>query len=300
MKIEDFVEVLKLKLPQVEVKRDKTFKELTTFAIGGKIGAYAKVRDRKLLMSLLKLINFYNINYFILGRGSNLLASDNFHDIFVVHICLDKIFCDKDKIVCDGGVSLFKLNNFAIENGLSGLEWSYGIPGSVGGAVYGNAGSFGGDMAQVVRYVYYTDGQKLYRKGVDALDFAYRKSFFSGKNFVILRVIFQLKKVDKKSVKKLCDYNYSQKRALQPYNERSAGSIFKRPKEGVVPIFIEKCNLKGVKVGQAQISTKHCGFIINCGGKAKFCEVSALINLVKRTVFKNFNVQLEEEIVILK
>ena len=300
MKIIDFIKVLQKEVPNLVVSKKKKFSELTTFAIGGKIGAYAKVCKIKTLIKLLRLIKENDIKYFLLGRGSNLLASNKFHDIFVVHICMDKIFCFQDKIVCDAGVNLFRLNTFAKENCLSGLEWSFGIPGSVGGAVYGNAGSFGGEMLQVVKYVYFTDGKRLYRKSAEELDFSYRKSFFGGKNFAILRVVFQLKKGDKNNINKLCDDYFSQKKALQPYNACSAGSVFKRPNNNFVPILIEKCNLKGKRIGNAQISTKHCGFIVNLDGKAKFRDVFSLILLIKRKIYKQFKICLEEEIVILK
>ncbi len=300
MKIVEFIKIVKRELPSLVVSRHKKLSELTTFSIGGKIGAYAKVYDRKTMLKLLALIKQYRIKYFVLGRGSNLLASDKFHDIFVLHVCLDKIFCYKDKIICDGGVGLFRLNTFAIEHGLSGLEWSYGIPGSLGGAVHGNAGSFSSDMSQVVQYVYYTDGKTLCRKSARDLDFSYRKSYFSDKNYVILRVVLQLKKKNKEEVKALCDYNFARKKALQPYEERSAGSVFKRPKGNFAPILIEKCNLKGIKRGYAQISTKHCGFIVNLKGKACFREVYSLICLIKRRIYKFYKVSLEEEIVILK
>lgn len=300
MKIDDFLKILKKEMPEVVVSRKKKFCELTTFCIGGKIGAYAKVYDRKVLIKLLGLIKRNNVKYFLLGRGSNLLASDKTHNIFVVHICMNKIFCYKDKIVCDAGVSLMRLNTFATSCGLSGLEWSCGIPGSVGGAVYGNAGSFGGEMSQVVRYVYYTDGKRLYRKGVEEVDFAYRKSYFSGKSFVIIRVVFGLKQSNTMEVKRLCEENFTQKKSLQPYEERSAGSVFKRPKDNFAPILIEKCSLKGVQIGHAQISTKHCGFIVNLENKAKFCDVYCLICMIKRKILKEFGVLLEEEIVVLK
>lgn len=287
-------------MPEVIVSRRKRFSELTTFGIGGKIGAYVKIDDRKVLFKLLRLLKLYRVKYFILGRGSNLLANDTFHDLFVIHICLDEMFCFKNKIVCGAGVGLFNLNNFACKNGLSGLEWSYGIPGSVGGAVCGNAGSFGGEMGKVVQYVYYTDGKRLYRKHGNELDFQYRNSYFSNKNYVILRVVLTLNYKPAEEIRKLCEYNLERKKALQPYEKRSAGSIFKRPQNTFAPPLIEKCNLKGLTKGDAQISTKHCGFIVNLNGKAKFKDVYSLLQHTKKTVLKRLGVRLEEEIVILK
>ncbi len=287
-------------MPEVVVSKKKKFSELTTFGIGGKIGAYVKIDDRKVLFKLLRLLKLYRVKYFILGRGSNLLAGDTFHDLFVIHINFNELFCFNNKIVCGAGVNLFRLNTFACENGLSGLEWSYGIPGSVGGAVYGNAGSFGGEMGKVVQYVYYTDGEHLYRKSGEELNFSYRKSYFSNKNYVILRVVLNLSSKEKEEIKMLCENNFEKKKALQPYEKRSAGSVFKRPLGTFAPILIEKCNLKGLIMGDAQISTKHCGFIVNLNGNAKFRDVYSLLKRTKRVVFREFKVKLEEEIVILK
>lgn len=287
-------------MPEIVVSIRKKFRELTTFGIGGKIGAYTKITNRKTLLELLRIIKKNNVKYFILGCGSNLLASDVSHDLFVIHICLDEMFCFKNKIVCGAGVGLFKLNTFACKNGLSGLEWSFGIPGSVGGAVRGNAGSFGGEMGNVVEYVYYTDGKKLYRKSGKELDFQYRKSFFSDKNYVILRVVLALTHKPAEEIRKKCEYNFERKKALQPYEKRSAGSVFKRPQNTFAPLLIEKCNLKGLTKGDAQISTKHCGFIVNLNGRAKFRDVYSLLQHTKKIVSKQLGVRLEEEIVILK
>jgi len=295
-----FIKILKSQISNIEVKSDKSFKDLTTFKIGGKIKYFIEIKEVNILLKILNLANKYSIRYFILGQGSNLLASDKVCKILILKISLNSIVVRKNKIICGSGVSLFKLNHFAIKNNLTGLEWSYGIPGSVGGAVKMNAGSFGGEIKNVVDCVYYTDGYKIYKKQKSSLEFDYRKSFFTNNNFVILKVIFCLEKSESSIIEKLCFDNYEKRRKMQPYNMPSAGSVFKRPLNAFAPVLIQRSKLKGVACGGAKISSKHCGFIVNESGQATFKQVFKLIAKIKKTVLKKFDIILEEEIIILR
>ncbi len=296
----NFVKILNKKYPEIQVKTNYTFKDLTTFKIGGKIKALIEITQIDILLKVLNLIKDYDIEYFILGKGSNLLVSDKPCNFLVLKIMLNSITVRGNKIICGAGVGLFKLNQIAIKNNLTGLEWSFGIPGSLGGAVKMNAGSFGGEMSFVTECVYYTDGNKIYKKTNKGLKFSYRKSFFSNNNFVILKVIISLKKGDGEQVKKLCLQNFKKRQETQPYNLPSAGSVFKRPKNEFAPVLIERCSLKGFKCGGAQISTKHCGFIVNINNQATFNQVFKIITKIKKTVSKKFDIILEEEIIILR
>lgn len=298
--IAKFVKILKQKYPEIEVKNNYSFKDLTTFKIGGKIKALIEITKVDNLLNVLRLVNEYNVPYFILGNGSNLLVSDKPSKFLVLKIMLNSISVQKNKIICGAGLSLFKLNRVAIQNGLTGLEWSFGIPASVGGAVKMNAGSFGGEMKNVIECVYYTDGEKIYKKSNKALEFSYRKSFFSSNNFIILKAIFKLKFGVSSDIEKTCLSNLKKRMQVQPYNLPSAGSVFKRPINEFAPILIERCALKGFKCGGAQISTKHCGFIVNLDGNATFNQVFKIISKIKKTVLKKFDIMLEEEIIILK
>lgn len=298
--INKFCMLLKKQMPNLIVKTNKTFKDLTSFKIGGKIKCLIEINTINSLMQVLNLLSKYNIDYFILGFGTNILASNKSFDKVVLKICIKDISVKNNQIICGAGVGIFKLNQVAIENSLSGLEWSYGIPGSVGGAVKMNAGSFGGEIKDVVKTVFYTDGKKIYKKEGSALNFKYRQSFFTNNNYIILKVVFSLKKSEKDVIEKLCYENYSKRKNTQPYSLPSAGSVFKRPVEGFAPIYIEKCGLKGKRVGGAEISQKHCGFIVNSDAKAKFKDVLKLITKIKKTVLKKFDIMLEEEIIILK
>lgn len=292
--------ILKQKLPDLVIKTNKTFKDLTSFKIGGKIRCLIEISSVNYLLQVMEILIKNKIDYFILGFGTNILASNKTFNKVVLKICLKEITVKNNQIICGAGVGIFKLNQIAIENCLSGLEWSYGIPGSVGGAIKMNAGSFGGEIKDVVKTVYFTDGKKIYKKEGSALNFSYRKSFFTDNNFIILKVIFSLKKGEKDAIEKLCFQNYTKRKQTQPYSLPSAGSVFKKPIDGFAPIYIEKCGLKGKKIGGAQISTKHCGFIVNSDSKAKFNDVFKLISKIKKTVSKKFDIMLEEEIIILK
>lgn len=298
--LKKFVKLLKKKFPYLVVKTNQYFRDYTTFKIGGKMGAFTQISDKATLLLVLRLIKKYAIPYFILGNGSNLLVSDKKINKFVIKVCLKDIAIRKNQIICGAGVNLFALNVFAMNNCLTNLEWSYGIPGSVGGAVKNNAGCFGKDMSQVVSCVYYTDGYKIYRRTTKQLDFSYRHSYFSDKNFVILRVVFDMKKGEKGQIFNLMQQIYQKRKDTQPYNYPSAGSVFKRIDNTPIPPLIEKCNLKGLIRGGAQISTKHCGFVVNYTGKAKFRDVFWLFCKIKKTIYKNFGIILEQEIEIVK
>ena len=296
-----FSKIVKTKVKNIKVYNNKTFKELTTFRIGGKILCLIEIYDAGSLLKVLGLAREYKIEYLILGAGSNILASDKKCKRLVIKICLNEIRLRNTEVICGAGVKLFALNNFAIKNNLSGLEWSFGIPGSVGGAVKMNAGCFGSEFKDVVKCVYYTDGEKIYKKDKKSMEFSYRSSFFSNNNFIILKVVISLTKVNNsRDIEKLCFENYEKRRNTQPYNLPSAGSVFKRPDNNTfVPILIENCALKGLKYGEAQISLKHCGFIVNLNN-AKFKDVLKLINKIKKTVFKKYGIILKEEIIIFK
>ena len=194
---------------------------------------------------------------------------------------------------------MYAINHVCQREGLGGLEWSYGLPASVGGAVVMNAGSFGKQMCDVVDTVYYTDGTRILRKTNKSLDFSYRHSFFQDKNYVITKVVLRLEPSNSDEVLSKCQASLLSRHAKQPFSMRSAGSIFKKPKENFAPYLIEKSELKGLKMGDAQVSKKHCGFIVNTKN-AKFSDVFKLICKIKKTVYKKFDIMLEEEIVIIK
>lgn len=295
----NFFKEIKTVLPEIHVDKHQTFKNLTTFKIGGRIKAYIEITSVASLLKAISLCKKHRLEYFILGNGSNLLVSDKVFNKVVIKISLREIRTQGTKIICGSGVSLFSLNHFAQKMGLSGLEWSYGIPGSVGGAVKMNSGSYGSDIGQVVETVFYTDGEKIFRKNAQSLKFTYRHSFFSDKKFVILKVVFSLSPDSPENIECKNNEFFQRRLASQPYGTFNAGSIFKKPPRNYAPVLIEMCQLKGVRNKNALISPKHCGFIINENGKATFLQVYQLITKIKKTVCEKFGIILETEVEIL-
>ena len=299
-KTKSYLKLLQQEFPHLKFKTDECFRGHTTFGIGGKIAIYVEVEKPSDIIRLVKILNSEEVRYFILGLGSNILADDQFHDMVVIKNNIKGITIRGDKVVCGAGESIARLNNVAMENSLSGLEWSYGIPGSVGGATKMNSGSFGGEMKDVVDCVYYFDGIKICKKNVASLDFSYRHSYFSDKNFVILKVVFRLHRAKREDVEKKSFEILKTRRKLQPHNYKSAGSVFKKPKDTFAPVLIESCGLKGLCRGGAEVSTKHCGFVINKSGDAKFSNVFWIICKIKETVCKKYGIMLVEEIEIIR
>ncbi|MEG1499810.1 MAG: UDP-N-acetylmuramate dehydrogenase [Clostridia bacterium] len=275
-------------------------KTLTTFRIGGKAEYYAEVSSVAGLKKALKICEKHNVKYSIIGRGSNILASDNGFLGLIIRLCGD--FCgvskSLNKVICGAGVNLILLNHFLAEQSLGGLEWSYGIPGSVGGAIYMNAGAYCHEMSEFVDFVVVLRGGKVLFVGKKEMSFSYRFSSFQNKTDVILFVGFGLKPNKKEKILRTQKAIITKRAASQPINCPSAGSVFKR-KDGIVPAkIIDEIGLKGKKIGCACVSKMHAGFIVNCG-LATCQDVINLISYVKKEVFDKRQIVLEEEIEFL-
>lgn len=277
---------------------NESLKKHTSFKIGGKCKILAYPKNSKQVLDILNICKNNGIPYFILGRGSNLLISDSgFEGVVISSKNLNNIKLISDnEIYCESGVNLSKLCGFALENSLSGLEFAFGIPGSVGGAVFMNAGAYGGEMKDIVKNVTHLDNtgniQKL--SGRD-LKFSYRHSVYQEQNSFILGAALKLSKSEKSKIRLKMDELLGKRKAKQPLKFPSAGSVFKRPKNGYAAALIEKCGLKGEKIGGAQVSQKHSGFIVNLGG-ATSDDVNNLIKKIQKVVAKNSGVFLEPEI----
>ncbi len=287
---------------KIEYVENCPMSSYTTFKIGGPADVLVSPKNEEQLKRVISLLREYSIPFMPLGKGSNLLISDEGIEGAVVHIAdgFDKIELLEENIVsCGAGASLAALCSFALNEGLSGVETAYGIPGSVGGAIYMNAGAYGGEMKDIVRAVTYlsSDGE-IKRAEAEELDFSYRHSRFSGKNDVILSAEFCLMSDDKSAIRERMDDYVGRRKAKQPLNFPSAGSVFKRPEGHFAGALIEQCNLKGYQIGGAQVSEKHAGFIINVGN-ATCADVLALIEHIKKTVLEKFEVELESEVIKL-
>ena len=268
-----------------ELKRNTLLKNYTTFRIGGPAEFFFEAKTKEGLIKAIGLAKERKLPFFILGGGSNLLVSDKGYKGLVVSYQLSSFVLQKNRIVVGAGARLANLVN-------CGLEWAAGIPGTVGGAIYGNAGAFGESMEDEVRSVEVFDANtgkiKVFKK--KDCQFAYRRSIFKKKkNLIILSAEIKAGKSNLKKVKEYLDYRMQRHPQLP-----SAGSIFKNPGRTPAAILIHKAGLTGRKIGQAQISEKHSNFIVNLGD-AKAEDVKKLISLAKKTVKNKFKITLEEE-----
>lgn len=282
---------------------DEPMSRHTTFKIGGPAEIFVEARSVEDLKALVSAAIESKIKYMLLGNGSNVLVSDKGIEGAVITLGGDfksiKL-SSPDSIYCGAGVTLAKLSSFAMENSLEGLEFAWGIPGTVGGAVFMNAGAYGGEIKDVLESCRHMtkDGRIVTLTG-DDFKFGYRSSVYKENDFTILDCVFRLKKGCKDEIKgKMTDF-MNRRTEKQPLEYPSGGSVFKRPKGNFAGTLIEQCGLKGAAVGGACVSEKHAGFIVNKGGAT--CEdVCRLIELVQKTVKEKTGYELERELIILE
>ncbi len=284
----------------IEFKLNEPMKCHTSFKIGGEADIFISVSSATALIGVIEKCGEYSIPYFIIGKGSNLLVSDNGIRGAVISLSgLNKITACGEIITCDTGVALSELCRFSLENSLSGLEFAYGIPGSVGGAVFMNAGAYGGEMADIIvsAECLTKAGEKITVNAED-MDLGYRKSIFKQNGMIVLNVTFKLEKGSKSEIEAKMNDFICRRRDKQPLEYPSAGSFFKRPEGNFAGALIEKNGLKGFKVGGAQVSEKHAGFVINCGG-ATCKDVNELGKQVAEKIFMAENILLEREVIFV-
>jgi UDP-N-acetylmuramate dehydrogenase len=256
-------------MSEIKIQQNIPLSRQTTFRIGGPAKYFFAARTKK---DILKAVGFAKkkLPYFILGGGSNLLVKDEGFKGLIIKTQNTKYEIQNTRINADAGVGLSDLVNFSINNGLTGLEWAIGIPGTIGGAVKVGTSAFGQSISESVVGIEKTEG-------------------------IILSVVLKLKKGDKKISEELIKKYIQKRKNSQPLEYASAGCIFKNPKGKLAGQLINQAGLKGKQIGQAMVSEKHANFIINLGG-AKSEDVIKLINLIKRQVKRKFNLELKEEI----
>lgn len=270
----------------------------TTFGIGGP-ALLLRPRSRAELQAAMTLCREAGEEPFILGRGSNLLVSDSGISRPVIQLDGDftAITREGNTLRCGAGASLIAVCRAAAENSLSGIEWGYGIPGSLGGGVYMNAGAYGGELRDVLTEVTFLDEAGEYRTlPADELSLSYRHSIFEDRpGTVIVRAVLTLTPGDPAAIRAAMEDYMSRRREKQPLEYGSAGSTFKRPVGNYASALVDQCGLKGLSVGGAEVSRKHAGFIINRGG-ATAADVRELIAEVQRIVREKTGYTLECEI----
>ena len=275
----------------------------TTFKIGGPAEVFASPQNAGQVSAAVRFCKENGVKLFPLGKGSNLLVSDEGASGIVLHFGRDMSemrLLDEETIYCEAGASLAKLCSFALEKSLTGLEFAYGIPGSVGGAVFMNAGAYGGEIKDVILSAEHIDenGERCVFEG-DALEMSYRHSVYGSKKYIITSAVFRLKKGDKAEIKAKMDELIGKRFDKQPMDKPSAGSTFKRPEGAFASALIDQCGLKGFTVGGAQVSEKHAGFVIN-KGDATCADVLELIERVQDKVKTDTGFTLEPEVEILE
>jgi len=270
----------------------------TTFHIGGPAKYFYEAKSTEDIVKAVKTARELDIPYFILGGGSNILVSDRSFEGLVIKIQNTKYKIQNTKILADAGVKLSKLVDLALKNNLSGLEWAAGIPGTIGGAVRGNAGAFGSSMSDTIKLIKILSNGDIKQLSKEEAEFGYRDSIFKHNKDIILSVELQLKKDDKNEIKKRVKKYLTHRKKTQPIEEYSAGCIFKNIRTKLnkpAAQLIEEADLKGKQIGGAMVSKKHANFIINTG-KAKAEDVVILIGLIKAKIRNKFGIQLQEEI----
>jgi len=284
----------------IEIKTNENMSKHTTFKIGGNADVFALPKDIKELKMILDFGAKNGIPTFVLGNGSNILVSDNGIEGIVISTSkLDEISVNGDTVTCMCGAVLSAVCNVALKNNLTGLEFAFGIPGSVGGGLYMNAGAYGGDMSQVVKGAYCLDfSGKEYYFTREEMELSYRNSIFSREKYIITKIEFALSKGNYEEIHAKMQELMGKRKEKQPLEYPSAGSTFKRPEGNFAGTLIEKSGLKGFSVGGAEVSRKHAGFVIN-KGNATQRDVSCLIEKVKEKVYLDSGVVLEPEVIFV-
>lgn len=310
-----------------KVKLNEPLSKHTTFKIGGSAGFFVIVDDSKKIFELLKLLDGKGQQYFVLGGGSNILVGDEGIKKVVIQINNKELSVNGIVIEAGAGCSLVEVAQKSTQNGLTGFEWGVGVPGTIGGAVRGNAGCMGKEMKDSMKWVeVYRDGEVV-KMTNEECEFSYRHSIFKENNFVIIKVCIGLQKSeDKNGVKKLME-NIKYRSDTQPKGFSCAGCVFKNyplsplqatageanyefggvkiPDEFIknkkIPAgwLVEQVGMKGVRIGKAQVSDKHGNFILNTGG-ATASDVLQLIAVIKEKVYNTFGIELKEEIQIIQ
>lgn len=281
-----------------KVEKDVLLSKYTTYKVGGKAAAIIYPRDVNCLIKLMKMIKQDNVMFKIIGNGSNLLFSDkDFNGVIISLAEFNNVeFIGKNKIKVGAGYSLMKLSFLAAKKGLAGLEFASGIPGTVGGSVFMNAGAYKSDMGYIVQEVkVLTPDFKIITLENKEMKFHYRTSFLQKHpGYVCLEVIIRLQRGNRKAIEEVIRERRKRRMEAQPLEYPSAGSVFRNPEGGFAGKMIEDLGFKGLKKGGAMVSDKHANFIVNYN-HAKSTDIKYLIDFVHNEVMKNYNVDMKVE-----
>ena len=293
-------QTLRAALPALKLTENEPMRAHCSFRIGGNAEVFAQPQSEAELIALLRLLRDVGAQCTLIGNGTNLLVADAGLRGCVLR--LGEGFADVrregDTIYAGAAAPLSRIAVFARDEGLGGLEFAHGIPGSLGGAVMMNAGAYGGEMRDVVRSVRYLDAELNVRE-TEEPGFAYRHSRFEGSGEIVLGAVLALRPDAPEAIRARMTELWEKRSASQPLDLPSAGSTFKRPATGYAAAMIDGAGLKGLRVGGAQVSEKHAGFVVNAGG-ATSADVLALMERIRAAVSEKYGVELEPEVRILK
>lgn len=301
--IEDVIQDLRKEIDENNILINEPMKKHTTFKIGGNADIFIKANTIENIQYILKISKDNNIPLFILGNGSNILVNDDGIRGIVLKINLDDIDIledkDKIKVTAGAGVKLTQLARYLLKNSIEGFEFASGIPGTIGGAIRMNAGAYGKEMKDIVNETTYLsyDGEIITISNNEH-NFEYRNSRFSKEKSIILKTTFILDKGNADEIKNKIDEYSKQRKEKQPIEFPNAGSTFKRGNDFITAKLIDECGLKGYRIGGAEVSKKHAGFIINVDN-ATSNDVIDLINYVKEKVYEKFKKEIQLEIEII-
>lgn len=294
-------EYIRANVPEEDILTEEPMSRHTTFRIGGEAACFIRISSEEQLRKLIPYFENVGIEYFVLGKGSNLLVGDKGYPGVILQIsdACQQIEAEGNRLQVQAGAALSKVALFAMERGLEGLEFAAGIPGTVGGGVVMNAGAYGGEMKQVVESVRVLSSEgEILTLDNDTMEFGYRTSIIRNRNFTVLSVTFRLREGNREEIRARIEDFQKRRMEKQPLNYPSAGSTFKRPEGYFAGKLIMDAGLRGFQIGDARVSDKHCGFVINVG-KATARDVTDVIEEVQEKVRERFGVSLEREVIYL-
>ena len=282
-----------------KIIEDEPLYKHTTYKVGGPARIYLAVKDVESLVKTIKYCRKHRIKYMIIGRGSNLLFSDKEYEgiIIALNENFNKVKINGSIIKAQAGVSMISLAYQAAKIGLSGFEFMGGIPGSIGGGIFMNAGAYKYDIASVVKSVtLLNEKSEVVTYNKEQMKFSYRHSICQDNHkLIILEAEFELAAKDPNEIKAVLDKRKERRMTTQPWNMPSAGSVFRNPEDKAAWQYIDECGLRGYEIGGAQVSPKHSNFIVN-NGYASAKDIYDLIMLVQQKVHEKFNVELKREV----
>ena len=283
-----------------DIKIDEKLSSYVNFKVGGPADILLIPKSKEQVIKSVEVCKENKIPFYLIGNGSNILVRDGgFRGVVISLKEVNTIIVDGDKIEAECGAMLKAVSDKAMENSLTGFEFACGIPGTIGGAVFMNAGAYDGEIAHVIESAEIIDEEcNIVRLSNKDLDFGYRSSIVMKKGYTVLSAVFKLEKGQVKTIKELVDDLTNKRESKQPLEYPSAGSTFKRGTDFITAKLIDECGLKGYNIGGAEVSTKHAGFVVN-KGDAKAKDILNLVKYISEKVYEKFGKKIELEVQVI-